>query len=348
MRRKTLMVKAQNEELLDSAQLGMLEGAFRDWAARAATDARRRSRRRILLIFLLIRYAGVKLREALRLDPAHDLDWLSKTVICRSVNNSPERRIAISEKLAAEIAGMLETVRSDPYQTGATRCFFDIDPAHVRKKFYELAETCGFDKKSGGPEMLRKARALEMLRNVPLPAVQRLLGHASPNQTSTLVAWSEDDIADAARLYVEKESGRRTSARNSFYGKVMTLNHDAVQTLVELLTPTGNKIFSVITNTSAARLALAPGKLVTAEIKAPWLCLERCDHNGTNSADNILEGIVDRMTRGEIAVECVVGLKDGTQLCAVLCTSGFDRLGLAPGDPVRALFSAYAVILHAD
>ena len=57
---------------LDTIQLNRLELAFREWA-----DSRRRilgfSRKRVLLIFLLIRYTGARLNEVLDLDLKKDL-----------------------------------------------------------------------------------------------------------------------------------------------------------------------------------------------------------------------------------------------------------------------------------
>jgi molybdate transport system regulatory protein len=339
MSQRNLIVRTQYEEILDTSRLDELERAFRAWTGEGGR-APRLSRHRILLIFLLIRYTGAKLQEVLSLEPA-DLDLRTRAVIYRSGENGHPRKVAISQKLADEIEHLLRAAKERPER------LFAVDPAYVRKKFYERAERCGFDKKSGGPEMLRKARAVEMLRNVPLPAVQRLLGHSSPNQTTSFVSFSEDDIQEVARLYVERESGRRTSARNSFYGKVLSLAEDKVQTFVELLTPGGDRIFSVITNMSSGRLGLAPGKLVTAEVKAPWLALERCDAPGVSSAENQLEGVVSRVASGGIAVECVVALRDGTELCSVLTAAGFNRLRLRAEEPVRVLFGAYAVILHA-
>jgi molybdate transport system regulatory protein len=341
MNRKALLFKTQDEEILDSARLDKLERAFRIWAEEGRTGAGRVSRRRILLIFLLIRYTGAKLREVLSLDPATDMDLQAGIVTYHAGESANSRQIAISGKLAAEIRELSTTAR------GNHNRFFAVDPAYVRKKFYELAQQCGFGKKSGGPEMLRKARAVEMLRDVPVPVVQRLLGHSSPGQTAAYVSFADDDMREFARLYMEKESGRRTSARNSFYGKVLTLANDSVQTLVEVLTPGGDKIFAMITNTSSGHLALAPGRLVTAEIKSPWLSLERCDAPGISSAENRFEGIVSRVTAGGLVVECVVKLREDTELCAILSRTGFEQLRIDEGDPVRVLFSAHTVILHA-
>jgi Molybdate transporter of MFS superfamily len=74
----------------------------------------------------------------------------------------------------------IQTLLSDPEFKRFLVNRFAVDPAFVRRKFYECAEACGFAKRIGGPEMIRRARAVELIHgNIPLPAVQRLLGLSS-------------------------------------------------------------------------------------------------------------------------------------------------------------------------
>ena len=60
-----IMAGPECSRCLDSVQLRRLEQSFRDWARDAARSDVRLSRRRILLIFLLIRYTGARLNEVL-------------------------------------------------------------------------------------------------------------------------------------------------------------------------------------------------------------------------------------------------------------------------------------------
>jgi molybdate transport system regulatory protein len=77
----------------------------------------------------------------------------------------------------------------------ALKNMLKVDPGFVRRKFYERAEACGIAKQLGAPEILRKSRAVELMqKNMPLPAVQMLLGHSTPNLTSSYLSYSEDDI----------------------------------------------------------------------------------------------------------------------------------------------------------
>ncbi len=323
----------EKNDCLDGMQLERLEQSFRRWAGEAAREDLRRSRRRILLIFLLVRYTGAKLSEVLALDAGRDVDARGRVVRVSG------REVQISDYAAQSVSALLREGGAD----------VSVDPAFVRRKFYERAAECGFSPKQGSPEMIRKARAVELMKDdLPVPAVQRMLGRATPNPATAGMAFSEEDLRRVTRRHMERESGRKTSARNSFYGQVRSLEEDSVQTLVRIAASDGEDLVAVVTNTSAERLALRPGRLLTAEIKAPWLVLERCDAEGRNSLENRREGTISRIAKGRVNTECAVRTTGGAELCAVVSSSGFAELGLKKGDPVRVLFSGNAVVLHVD
>ncbi len=62
-----------NVRHLTSEQLETAMQAFSDWYRSAATSAQTRSRGRLWLVFLLIRYGALRLGEALALDDRVDL-----------------------------------------------------------------------------------------------------------------------------------------------------------------------------------------------------------------------------------------------------------------------------------
>ena len=326
------IISAVDAGCLDSIQMERLEHAFRAWAEEPKRADLRLSRKRILLIFLLVRYTGAKLHEVLALNPARAPD--SENCVIAFEN----REVQIPPHAAQAMRDLWLVPRR-----------VTIDPAFVRRKFYERAVACGFSKKQGSPEMIRKARAVELMQgNLPVPAVQRVLGHSSPHLTTARIAFSEDEIRRVTRMHMERESGRKTSARNSFFGKVHSLIAGDVQTLVQLVTADGGMLSAIVTNTSAENLGLKPGLLLSAEIKAPWLVLERRDAEGRNSLENRRDGVITRIKAGTVNTECAVRIADGTQLCAVVSSPVFAGLGLKEGDPARVLFSCYAVILHTE
>ena len=335
------------DQFLDTARLNRMEQSFREWVNASPRSDVCLARRRILLIFLLIRYTGAKLNEVSDLNPFHDIDHERQSVFFRNADGivQTSREVQISKALSREIRVML----ADQAFAASIGDAFSIDPAFVRRKFYERAEACGLSKRLGGPEMIRKARGIELMQgNMPLPAVQKIMGHSTPNLTSSYVTFSEDEIRQVTRYFMEKESSRKTSARNFFFGKVRTLKRGDIQSQVELTTVEGYPVTTIITNDSLGRLGLKVGKLITAEVKAPWVDLQRGDEEPDCSADNRFRGVIERINSGGINTEYIVRISDRIELCSVVSTGSSRLLDLRKGDTVWALFNCYSVVLHVD
>ena len=338
-----LVAAPDDDTCLDAVQLDRLEQSFRQWAAAAGRADVALSRRRILFIFLLIRSTGAKLHEILGLDPGTALDPAGRRLTLGE--GESRRQVPLPEPLAEELA----TALVDPAFGNASGRTFAVDPAFVRRKFYERAESCGFPRRLGGPECIRRARAVELMQtSMPLPAVQRLLGHASPNPTSAYVSFAPDELERVTDYFLAREAKRKTSARNRFFGKVTTVERGDIQSLVRLVTPAGHALTAVITNDSVDRLGLTAGRLLTAEVKAPWVVLTRSDGQPASSAENRFHGTITSIRRGRVSSEIAVRIDESTELCAIVSTAGWRQLGLKERDQVRVLFNCFAVILHAD
>jgi molybdate transport system regulatory protein len=347
-RQRPIFATPAKGKYLDATQLHRLEQSFREWVAATSRFDVRIARQRILLIFLIIRHTGVKLNEVLSLDPTQDIDFdlkILKIVDSQDDTDHPRRTVQLSEELCKEIHAMISgTLKGD-----AAKNLFRVDPGFVRKKFYERAEAYGFAKQLGAPESLRKSRGVELIQNnMPLPAVQVMLGHSTPNLTSSYVSFSQDDIQQTIRLFIEKESARKTSARNSFFGKVEAIKQGDIQTQVALVTLGGYRLTTVITNDSRDHLGLKIGKVVTAEVKAPWVILHKSGKEISTSSENVLHGVVEGIHQGKINTEYIVRLADGTAVCAMVSTESAERLALEKGDQIWAMFNAYSVVLMSD
>ncbi len=333
---------------LDTVQLNQLEESFRRWLEAAVRRDVRLSRKRILLIFLLIRYTGAKLNEVLELNPFQDIDPDRQSVVFGKEDVAPDgaaREVQMPERLSQEIQAALQ----DAAFQQSLSSLFHVDPGHVRRKFYERASACGFPKELGGPDAIRKSRAVELMQsNVPLPVVQRILGHSTPNLTAALVSFADEDIRQVTRIFLEKESRRKTSARNTFFGKISIIQKGDIQAKVELVTFGGYAVTTVITNDSLARLGLKVGTLVIAEIKAPWVVLQKGDEEPESSAENKFHGTIERIIKGKVTTEYVVKIADGTQLCSLVTSKSSRKLGLQENDPVWAIFNSFSVVLHLD
>jgi len=300
------------------------------------------------MIFLIIRYTGARLNEVLQLNPGED--FLPKTHAIRFCRNNDEgqpncREVRLPEAVFADLqklfAGLLSTWTGD--------LMLRVDPAHVRRKFYEQAEAVGIPRSIGSPEAIRKSRAVELLgNNMPLPVVQKILGHSTPNLTAAYVDFSESEISQVAQYFAERESKRKTSARNSFFGKISSIEHGDIQSIVKVLTVSSNVVTSVITEDSLRRIGLQQGMLITAEIKAPCIQLSNEMNCPACSAENIFQGRVERVANNQITAEVVVVLPDKTELCAIITEAMFRQLDIKRGDLLWAFFDAFSVILHSD
>lgn len=335
-----------NEEYLTTQQLGVLENAFKKWQDSAVRKNVVLSRKKVLLIFLLIRYTGAKLNEVLALDCSCDIDFKNNKIIF--LNRGPKsesstRKVAISKELSGSIHDIINSFDKDEKKD-----ILSIDPGFVRKKFYERGKECQFPKKLVGPEMIRKARGAELLeKNMPFPAVQMMLGHNNSNMTASYVSFSQDDIFEVSKKFMEKESAQQSSARNSFFGKIKSIHHGDIQSLIEITAINGFEVKAIITNTSISRLLLKPGKFVAAEIKAPMVMLDKSENYPVLSAENIFQGIIRKINRGKVNSECIVDICDSAQLCALVSTERMDALNILENDSIWAFFNSYAVIIQA-
>lgn len=336
----------EDGQYIDSIQLNQLEQSFREWSNSSPRMDVRLSRRRILIVFLLIRYTGAKLNEVLAINPFEDINTERQSVFFQCAGSETEtREVQISEALSREI----HTALADPSFKNSLQNLFDIDPGFVRRKFYERAQACGFQKRLGGPEMIRKARAVELMQgNMPLPVVQMLLGHSTPNLTSSYISFSEKEIRQVTRVFMARESSRKTSARNAFFGKIKKIQRGGIQSWVCLSTIGGLSVNTVITNDSLERLGLKEDSMIVAEVKAPWVTLQKSKKEPLCSAENRFSGVISSLTNGKVNTECAVRISDGTELCAVVSAKSARSLNLNEGDQVWALFNCFAVVLHVD
>ena len=343
------IVSMPNEyHCLDTVQMNRLEQSFRGWADGAPRADVRLSRRRILLIFLLIRYTGGKLNEVLALNPFQDVDFKHHLVFLgrtKKRNGRSQREVQIPEVLSEEIKSSLGDSDFKKYLGN----FFKVDPGHVRRKFYERAIDAGLPATMGAPESIRRSRAIELMQsNMPLPVVQKMLGHSTLNMTASYVDFSDTDMRQVAKHFIEKESRRKTSARNSFFGKISSIKKGDIQAKVEMITLSGDIVTTIITRDSLSRLGLKTGSLITAEVKAPWVILQKSEREPKTTAENRFVGNIVRINKGKTTTEYVVRISDGTELCSIVSTENARKMSFKEDDRVWVIFNSFAVVLHID
>lgn len=150
----------------------------------------------------------------------------------------------------------------------------------------------------------------------------------------------EDTLPLDSLLAAISRFSLQTSARNQFFGSVVGRDHQKVQQHIDVLLNDGNtRIRAAVTQQSADRLALSPGKEVLVLIKAPWITLTA----QASSSHNSLAGKVLSIQRGAENSEVLVSLEGGETLCATVAES--EHLKLQQGQNVFAEFDDDKVII---
>lgn len=137
----------------------------------------------------------------------------------------------------------------------------------------------------------------------------------------------------------------KISARNVFTGKISKLTSGAVNAEVEITTNGGDKIVSIVTESSVAALGLSQGKEVKAFVKAPWVILITGGGDVKFSARNQLSGEIVSISKGAVNSEVALRLPGGNTIHAVITNEATTDLGLAIGAQATALIKASHVIL---
>lgn len=137
----------------------------------------------------------------------------------------------------------------------------------------------------------------------------------------------------------------KLSARNVWLGKVVSIDQGAVNNVINLQLKGGDRISSVITDNSAKRLDLAPGKEVMAIVKASSVLLGSDIDPQKISARNILTGIISTIISGAVNDEITIDLPGGSTVTSIITSASVKRLGLAVGLEISAVIKASDVLL---
>jgi len=137
----------------------------------------------------------------------------------------------------------------------------------------------------------------------------------------------------------------KTSARNQFLGKVLSVKEGAVNDEVVVEIVGGQKIVAIITHGSTVELGLKKDAEVFALVKSSSIILVAEDKDAKFSARNRLSGIVSRVQPGAVNTEVVVELPGGGSIAAIVTNESSKNLKLKTGHTISAIFKASSVIL---
>ncbi len=139
--------------------------------------------------------------------------------------------------------------------------------------------------------------------------------------------------------------GMRSSARNQYWGRVLSIKRGAVNSEVMVALPGGEQVVASITNESVENLELKDGKDVCAMIKASFVILGTGDSAPRTSARNCWTGKVSHCREGAVNGEVTIALNGGRSVTATITNESLRALGLAVGKPAFALVKASHVLL---
>lgn len=327
---------------LTAGQLDEMTASFAEWYDEARNPAQKRSRARLYLAFLLIRYGALRLGEVLAIDDQTDFRFSSSQVV---IHGAHKRRVLLPRPVMDIITELLRT----PMFFSLRGQVFKLDQGYLRRKFYERARACGMQPQLFNPRTIRHSRAIELLcGGVPLQVAQSFLGQQNLNMTASFLEFSGDAVQNIVRSYIAREGKMKTSARNSFTGRVSHITRDGLMVEVELTTMAGLRVVAVITDESLRNLGLAEGSIATAIIKAPWVFLSTSEKEYSTSARNRFPGIIAEIKNTAVACEVVTDLADGTKICALVTRESVEQMNLRPGLEIQVMFKAFSVIINVE
>lgn len=193
---------AETIRYLPPEDLLRLENAIFTWYENADGKSRR-IRGRYLLVFLIARYTGARISEVTGIDDTKDIDFRNARVRLFTLKGPKSdkddvrrkiRTVAVPPKVVTQVA----LYHAEwPDLRGQV---LNIDRSNFYKKLKEIAGDAGIATKQIYPHALRHSRAMEMINeNVPLNAIQQVLGHTSILTTAMYLRISGRDTEQILR-----------------------------------------------------------------------------------------------------------------------------------------------------
>jgi len=160
-----------------------------------------------------------------------------------------------------------------------------------------------------------------------------------------VAALSSQSHALADDFLLIRNLTMKTSARNQFSGKVVSIQRGAVNDEVTLAITGGQQIVATITRDSSDSLELLPGAAAWALIKASSIIVVTEMGNARFSARNQLSGTITRVQEGAVNTEVSIEMPGGATIAAIVTRTSGESLALAEGMSATAIFKASAVIV---
>lgn len=314
---------------LSTEQMLKAEAWLWQRASQGGSASQRYSRTRLWLIFMLIRYGGLRLRETRRIT---ELDFRFSQEEIRLA----KRTIPLPPEVARKLADFWATW---PGRSASSP--LECDASFVRRSLAACAKACGIDASLLNTRALRRQRALELEAGGLHPQlIELFLGkiEASPLFPGN-IAWH------ILKTHVKQENQMKTTARTVFSGKVCEVSENGILVSVIFETAEGLRITAIITRTSCMNLGLAPGVSVSSLIKATFITVSKAEKFVAPNDCNFFPGKVEALNRDALACEIIVKLPQGNRIYCFYANGMRPDEEIQVGSDVVVSFSPLAVIL---
>ena len=331
---------------LPRQQLEGLTLCWEQWEAQAETRTQKNMRARLHLIFLLMRYGGLRLGEVLALEPRSSIDTITGML---RVSGSNAREILLPVSAMRNIRRLLSLPQA------AEPDFLQFDQSFLRKKFYAVGSIMGLSAASVGPRAIRYSRGLELLElHVPMPLVLKFLGQQDADQLLAFLNFSE---GEARKLLTSQahakdavappcHGGETDDGTNLFWGIVTGIHTGMRKVYVEITTFSDFRLAAACTPEEAALLEVHNNQVLSARVDPERIVLS--PEKSSVSLANCVKGVVESLHSDMVETFVCVGLPDGTTLRATVDTCTLSNTHLRDGKKIYAHFASSAVRLVAD
>jgi len=143
-------------------------------------------------------YTGIRVSELTNLE-LRDLDMDKRVIYVIEGKGKKNRTIPINNKLYKILKNYLEYIRldMDSYRLFCTRTSGQVSPQYINRILHQAQKDSGIKKKISA-HILRHSFASHLVKqNVPLPYVQKLLGHADLRVTSIYIHQDMGQLREA-------------------------------------------------------------------------------------------------------------------------------------------------------
>ncbi|WP_295640653.1 TOBE domain-containing protein [uncultured Mailhella sp.] len=294
--------------------------AFYHWYECAASPSQQCSRSRVLMVCLLIRFAALRLGEALALDDTADMDT-EKGVLY--VRGKWARVLPLPDAALKRLAEL----RDSPCNVRARGGLCHLDPAYVRRVFASRAREAGLPGVS--PTDLRDFREQELLRQgIPLSVVEFFLGRGEGG------APKPEDEARLRKAFRRWEHVSRTGRHNVVSGALTLVHKGAFSCLLAIRTRGGMTFLVRCSTRTFTRLELVERQTTAVFVRSLQVCVLPVE----TMSDNCFPGKVTDVLEHDGEARVMVRLEDDVlDFCAILSFDSVQNMRLQKGGRVWIL-----------